>query len=95
MRTILLSFRLLKKEYFARGNKIQVKTKAKADNEEDEDDSATGTPKKKKKYRLLMHEVHKFVDSADEVFVWTYDPPSRQAYVLGVLVGKCCLDVRS
>ena len=65
-----------------------MKTKAKADNEEDEDDSATGTPKKKKKYRLLMHEVLKFVDSADEVFVWTYDPPSRQAYVLGVLVGE-------
>lgn len=77
---------LLKNDYFARGNKVQVKTKSKVESDEEEEESVTDTPKKKKKYRLLMHEVRKFVDSSEEVFVWSYEPPSSQTYLLGVLV---------
>ena len=82
---------LLKNDYFARGNKVQVKTKSKVESDEEEEESVTDTPKKKKKYRLLMHEVHKFVDSSEEVFVWSYEPPSSQTYLLGVLVGEFLL----
>ena len=85
--------------YFARGQKVEVKRRGKEEKEEEAGDKEgakkPASSKEKKKYRILMHDTPGFVDSPDEVFIWQYNPTSKQTYLFGMLVGVfvCSMNV--